>query len=156
MNVSEASQKWECSESTIRRYCNTGIIPTAYKSETWPHGWIIPDNCSKPPMPRHSLCFLLDAIICAVEGATIDVDAWGFGKEKTVKGYNYLIAFQFMTPINTDQLESELRKAVVTKRGEELIKRENKENNKTYRAYVKGKIDIGVAGVEIGTEFANI
>ena len=31
MNTKEASKKWGCSESTVREYCKSGLIPLAEK-----------------------------------------------------------------------------------------------------------------------------
>lgn len=151
MNTSQASQKWRCSVSAVRNYCKSGVIPSAYKDSQFPFAWVIPDECKKPPMTRSTLCFLLDAVACAHEGAIIDVDAWGFGEEKTLRCYEYLISFQFMTPIDLSKLQSELKEASLTKRGADLIERENKENNKHYRAYIKGSLNLGVVSIEAGT-----
>ena len=69
--VKEKAKEWGCSESTVRSYCSSGIIPPAFR-EGKLKKWMIPDNWDKPPMARHSLCYLLDTIYQLNNGVAYD------------------------------------------------------------------------------------
>ena len=154
-NIREIAEQWGCDEDTVRRYCASGIIPVAEKIK---RKWSIPDEWPKPPMTRHMLCFLLDTIYQLNHGA--DFRALKFGKraEEIKAGYDYLISSGFMSSIDTTKLETDLVKAIVTPRGEALIKRENIENNKKsihFKSHVMAKANVGVASVEGELEVSN-
>ena len=150
------AKKWGLSTSTVRRYCSTGIIPSAEQIGLL-RRWSIPDEAEKPPLSRHGLCLLLDTIYQLNNGVDYKSLKWGHTKKNVKAGYNYLVSCAFMSTINTNNLEKELINARVTPRGEELIKRENDESKgKTnYKAYISGKISVGVASVEGGIELTN-
>lgn len=155
-SVKEKAIEWGCSESTVKRYCASGIIPTAEQIGIR-KSWIIPDNCKKPPMTRHGLCFLLDTIYQVNQGAEVDISCWGYPEEQIKEGYSYLISFAFMTSFSWEAIKKELKDCTVTKRGEQLIARENKESKgkTSFKAHVTAKANVGVAGVEIGAEVSH-
>ena len=115
------------------------------------------DNCKKPPMTRHGLCFLLDTIYQVNQGAEVDISCWGYPEEQIKEGYSYLISFAFMTSFSWEAIKKELKDCTVTKRGEQLIARENKESKgkTSFKAHVTAKANVGVAGVEIGAEVSH-
>ncbi len=151
--VKEKALEWGCSESTVKRYCASGIIPTAEKVGLR-KGWSIPDNCKKPPMTRHGLCFLLDTIYQVNQGADVDVAGWGFTESDVKEGFKYLISFAFMTPFEWDDIKTKLKECSVTQRGKELIERENIESKgkTSFKAHITAKVNIGVVNVEMGAE----
>ena len=151
--VKEKAKEWKCSESTVRSYCLSGIIPPAIQIGKLKK-WSIPDEWPKPPMPRHGLCYLLDTIYQLNNGVTYDAIKWGYKIEDVKKGYDYLISSAFMSTIDTNNLQSSLLSASITPRGKSLIEKENSESKgkTSFRAYVTGKVNVGVASVEVGAE----
>lgn len=154
MDTKQASKKWECSASTVKRYCKSGIIPPAEKIR---NKWVIPDNCEKPPLTRRGLCYLMDTIYQIKDGVDVENITWGYSEDYVRRGYNYLISFAFITFFNVKNLESDLGTASVTPRGKELIIREYKESKGKYRinTTLRGEINIGLARAEIETEILN-
>ncbi|WP_332306272.1 MULTISPECIES: helix-turn-helix domain-containing protein [Enorma] len=152
----EMARKWGCSESTVRNYCASGIIPPAEKS-AFPSKWIIPDDWPKPPMGRHGLCFLLDTICQLNNGVEYESIRWGYKPSDIQKAYAYLISAAFMSTIDTNHLSTELQKSIITPRGAELIERENREGKSStkFRANFKVAGDVGVASFEVGGEMLN-
>ncbi|MCR5783781.1 MAG: hypothetical protein K6G90_13725 [Clostridia bacterium] len=154
--VKEKAIEWGCSESTVKRYCASGIIPTAEQVGIR-KSWSLPDNCKKPPMTRHGLCFLLDTIYQVNQGAAVDISSWGYPEKQIKEGYSYLISFAFMTSFSWMEIKKKLKDCTVTKRGEQLIARENKESKgkTSFKAHVTAKANIGVANIEIGAEVSH-
>ena len=155
-SIVEKSKEWQCSASTIRRFCQSGIIPPAEKQSS--NGrWQIPDDWPKPPMTRHALCFLLDSIYQLKSGVDFNDIRFGYSNEEIKQGYNYLIWAAFMSSINTDNLSKELAHSNVTPRGEALIKREIDEGKSHYSssAYLDAKLNLGVATLTIGGKVNN-
>lgn len=154
--TADMARKWGLSTSTVRRYCASGIIPSAEQNGRF-GSWRIPDEAEKPPLSRHGLCFLLDTISQLNNGVKHKDLKWGYKEDTIIAGYDYLIGCAFMSSIATNNLENELINARVTPRGEELIKRENDESKgKTnYKAYISGKVSVGVASIEAGIELTN-
>ncbi len=157
MDVKEASKKWGCSQSTVRRYCKSGIVPLAEKVGTFKK-WDIPDDLDKPPLTRFRLCFLMDSII-QISNNDIDFDkiSWGISEEELKNGYDYLIKNMFVSSFDVNNLKDELKKAKLTERGISLIQREIDEskNETKFSAYVKLKGNVGIVGAEIGGEVSN-
>ena len=155
-NIKEKAKEWNCSESTVRRYCYSGVIPPAAK-EGKMSKWIIPDEWPKPPMRRHGLCFLLDTIYQLNHGVLFNNLKMGYTDEEVKAGYDYLISSAFMSAIDTTDLVNSLKNAIVTPRGKELIEKENAESKSTikFRAHVTAKANIGIASVEVGAEVSN-
>ena len=147
--IAQKAYEWKCSESTVRRYCASGIIPTAEQVGVR-KVWQIPDDCKKPPLTRHGLCFLLDTIYQLNHGARYDPSSWGYAEETIRAGFEYLVSFAFMTPFSWENAESELKGCSVTPRGEELIRRENAESQGkvSFQAHVSAKANLGIASVE--------
>ena len=154
MNTKEASKKWNCSVETVRNYCASGIIPQAEKMGKT---WNIPVGCKKPPMTRHGLCFLLDTIYQLNNGVSYEAVSWGYSMSEVRKGFDYLISNAFMTSIDVNRLNKELKNASVTDRGKNLIERENSENKNrpNYKAYVSTEANFGIAKVGLGGEISN-
>lgn len=152
--VNEKAVEWNCSASTVRQYCNSGIIPTAEKVR---RKWSIPDNCKKPPLTRHGLCFLLDTIYQVNQGAKVDIANWGYPKKQVKDGFEYLISYAFMTPFLWKEIKTKLKECSVTKRGEDLIARENKESKgkTSFKAHITAKANVGIASVELGAEVSH-
>ncbi|WP_328225429.1 helix-turn-helix domain-containing protein [Collinsella tanakaei] len=152
----EMARKWGCSESTVRNYCASGIIPPAEKSGV-PRKWAIPDDWPKPPMGRHGLCFLLDTIHQLNSGVKYESIKWGYKPSEIQVAYAYLISAAFMSTIDTNRLSAELHKSMVTPRGAELIERENREGKSStkFRANFKVSGDVGIASFEVGGEMSN-
>lgn len=154
--VKEKAKEWGCSESTVRSYCSSGIIPPAFR-EGKLKKWMIPDNWDKPPMARHSLCYLLDTIYQLNNGVAYDAIKWGYKSDDVKKGYDYLIGAAFMSTIDTNHLESALISASVTPRGKVLIEKENTESKgkTSFKAHVTATANVGIASVEVGAEVSN-
>lgn len=154
--VKEMAKKWGCSESTVKRYCASGIVPPAEKTGV-SSKWIIPDDWPKPPMGRHGLCFLLDTVCqlgCGVEYKSI---RWGYKPDEVRNGYAYLVSSAFLSTIDPNNLETSLVKAQITLRGAELIDKENQEGHSKikFRAYLALKDPLGIASLEVGGEVKN-
>lgn len=154
--VKEKASEWGCSQTTVRDYCVSGLIPPAEK-KGMPPRWEIPDDWPKPSMGRHGLCFLLDTVCQLNCGVEYDSIQWGYKAKEIHDGYDYLISSAFMSTIDTDNLSKELGKSAITPRGAELIERENLEGrSKTkFRAYIAVKGNVGVASFEAGGEMTN-
>jgi len=152
----EKAKEWNCHESTVSKYCASGIIPPATK-EGKPAKWQIPDDWNKPPMGRHGLCYLLDTIYQLNHGVEYSALKFGYSEDETKKGYEYLISYAFMSTIDVEKLSEELKNATVTPRGKALIQRENTESKgkTTYKAHVTATANIGVASIEVGAEVSN-
>ena len=154
--VQEKAKEWECSPSTVTKYCSSGIIPPAEKVGK-PAKWIIPDEWPKPPMTRHGLCFLLDTIYQLNHGVRYEDLKMGYNANELKNGYEYLISSAFMSSIDIDNLIGTLRSSIVTPRGEALIEKENKESKGkvNFKAHVTAKATIGLASVELGADVSN-
>ena len=154
-NVSEKAREWDCSVSTVKRYCASGIIPPAEKRGIR-GAWQIPDNWNRPPMTRRGLCYLLDTIYQLNHGVLFGDVSWGYSEDEVKSGYSYLISSAFMSSFAVNDLENALANATVTPRGAELIDRENRENKKTrFRAHLTGRANIGLAELEGGVELVH-
>lgn len=151
--VKEKADEWQCSESTARKYCRSGIIPPAEQEGVRQ----IPDEWPKPPMTRRGLCYLLDTIYQLNHGVSYDAVEWGYKTDEVRAGYEYLVSGAFMSTIDVNSLSSALIGATVTPRGEALIERENTEgvNATKFRAHVLAKTKIGSMTVEAGAEISN-
>lgn len=154
--VKEKAKEWGCSQTTVRDYCTSGIIPPAEKKGR-PPKWEIPDAWPKPPIGRHGLCYLLDTVCQINNGAAYSSITWGYKTDVIRQGYDYLISSAFMSTIDTGNLESTIAEATVTPRGMSLIERENREGKSKikFRAYTSFKADFGLASLEAGGEVAN-
>lgn len=154
--VKEKADEWDCSPSTVRDYCASGLIPPAEK-KGMPPKWEIPDDWPRPPMGRHGLCFLLDTIYQLNCGVEYDSIRWGYKAKEVRDGYRYLISSAFMSTIDTSNLSVELKRSHITPRGAQLIKKENeKGRSKTkFTAYAKLRGSIGIASLEAGGEVSN-
>lgn len=154
--IKEKAKEWDCSESTVRNYCSSGIIPPAEKVGI-PPKWRIPDKWPKPPMTRHGLCYLMDTIYQLNHGVLYSSINWGYSIEEVKAGYDYLIMIAFISSIDTSCLADQLVNATVTPRGKSIIERENAEGKgKTnYRAHMTASATIGVASLEVGGEISN-
>lgn len=152
----EKAREWNCSISFVRKCCSSGLIPPARKVGRM-HKWMIPKDWPKPPMPRRSLCFLLDTIHQLNCGVTYNAIEWGYPNDDIVAGFNYLVRTAFISTIDTANLAHELQGATVTPRGQDLIERENRESEKDVRftAHVKAKASVGVASLEFNGGLSN-
>ena len=154
--VKEKADEWHLNESTVRKYCLSGIIPPAEKLGK-PAKWQIPDQWPRPPLTRHSLCYLLDTIYQLNHGAVFDSLNMGFSSETLVEGYKYLISSGFMSEIDVYNLSDTLKEAIVTPRGKMLIERENADSERKvqFKAHMTAKASIGIASFEVGGEISN-
>lgn len=155
-SAEDKAKEWNCSTRVVTEYCATGLIPPASKVGRM-HKWMIPEDWPKPPMGRRGLCFLLDTIHQLNCGVDYKAIKWGYRSDDVVAGFDYLISTAFMSTINTANLESELKHAVVTPRGVDLIERENQESTKDvkFTAHVKATATIGIASIELDGELSN-
>ena len=145
----EMAVKWNCCNSTVVRWCASGIIPPAEqtgKTKTW----MIPDDWPKPPMTRHGLCFLIDSICQTVNGANSQELKLGYSDEKAKEGYQYLVDAGFISNINPAKFRTELISARILPRGEELLRREAEDSNGkiNYKVTLAAKANIGIASIE--------
>lgn len=116
MTVDQAAQKWQCSPTTIRRYCRTGMIREAEKRGT---GWMIPDDAIKPLLTRHRACLLMTDMLTTAEGAKP-------ARRYTMEECQYLADAGFITDISSlTNLEQVLSYAKPTSTGTSLIASEN-------------------------------
>ena len=154
--IKEMAKEWGCSESTVRNYCASGIIPPAEKLGS-PRRWRIPDEWPKPPMTRHGLCFLLDTVYQLNHGVRYSSLKWGYPDDEVKAGYDYSISSAFMSYIDTACLPEKLVDATVTTRGAELINRENNESKGKYKfkAHITTKVNVGIVSIEAGGEISN-
>ena len=156
MDVNQASKKWGISASTVRKYCADRIIPPAEK-EGVSSKWSIPDEWPRPPMGRHRLCYLLDTIYQLKSGVDYSAIKWGVAGNDVVAGFDYLMSAAFMSTIDTSNLEHELRHAIVTPRGQQLIETDNRaiDGKTRYSTHINAEAGIGLAKVNIGGEISN-
>jgi len=151
--VNEKAQEWNCSDSTVKRYCVSGIIPPAEKDG---RRWLIPDEWPKPPMTRHGLCYLMDTIYQLNHGVAFSAIKWGYPEEEVVKGFAYLIGAAFITTFDPQNMAEELVNSSLTPRGEALIERENAESKvkTSYKAHMTTGINVGVLSAEFEAELS--
>lgn len=156
MDVRTAAQKWNCSESTVRKYCRSGIIPTAEKIGLR-NKWQIADDSPKPPMTRHGLCYLIDTIYQLKKGADYQQIVWGYNTQQVKAAYRYLIGALFITAFNVDNMAEELKHAKLTPRGLDLLKREIQENKNgvKFKTALNATLNLGVASVGIDVQVQN-
>lgn len=154
MDVKQASKKWRCSASTVRRYCNTGVIPPAEKIR---NRWVIPDDCEMPPLTRYGLCLLMDTIYQIKDGVDVKKIRWGHSDETVRRGYEYLVGYAFISSFDVNRLESELKHVTITSRGKDLILREEKEGKSkyTFNTRLWAEINLGVVNAGVETEISN-
>ncbi len=154
--VKEKADEWGCSQSTVRNYCTSGLIPPAEK-KGMPPRWEIPDGWPRPPMGRHGLCFLLDTICQRSCGAKFESLELGYTGAEVRAAYSYLISSGFMSAIDVDDLGPSLPKARVTTRGTKLIERDNREgkSRNKFKTYLKIEGNVGIASLEAGGEISN-
>lgn len=154
-SASEMAEKWGYSTATVRKYCNTGVIPPAEKKKA---RWCIPDDWPRPPMGRHALCFLMDTLYQVNHGVKLDAIKWGYSVEDVRNGFKYLMEAAFISTFNIDNFEVEVAQASVTPRGQELIALENEacKGKYFYKAHVNAKVGIPpFASTDFGVEVSN-
>lgn len=155
MDAKQAAEKWGCSVSTVKKYCASGIILAAEKVGMRKK-WEIPDNCLKPPMSRHGLCCLLNIIHQVNSGVEFSALDLGYSNDQINAGFEYLVRNAFMSTIDSNNLADELKSAVVTPLGKELIELENNSGSKThFVAHMNATANLGVASIEIGGSVSN-
>ncbi|MGI6670033.1 MAG: helix-turn-helix domain-containing protein [Christensenellales bacterium] len=154
MNTKQASSSWGCSAKTVREYCKSGIIPQADKKG---RAWVIPDHCTKPPMTRHGLCFLIDTIYQMKGGADIHEYNWGYDSQMVIDGYKYLINNAFITRFDVENLIDCLVDSNLTDRGRVLLERENAESKSKikFTTHANFHANLGPVGVKGGIELTN-
>lgn len=145
MDVKQASKKWGCSSSTVRNYCSSGIIPPAEKIG---RKWVIPDDCEKPPLTRHGLCFLMDTIDQIDEETDVKNIKWGYSEEKVREGCEYLKDYLFISSPQKYNFELLLKTARITNCGHALIERQAEKNKGKYKI----KLGIGVGPLKFEGE----
>ncbi len=154
--ASEMATKWNCSKSTVIRWCISGIIPPAEQTGKM-RTWMIPDDWPKPPMTRHQLCFLLDTVDQTHLGVKFSDLEMGYSDEELQAGYRYLITSGFITSFDSSDLVNQLENAYVTTRGAALIESDNAATKTSikFTARAKAFTSLGIASVEADCEVSN-
>ncbi len=139
MNTKEAAVKWGCSETTVREYCKSGMIPLAEKKI---FGWEIPDEMEKkPPVTRTKAVYLMRCI----SDDDLPVTRGYWSEEKLIAALEYLSDVKFILDYEGNvSLEEAVKRSRISTIGKELIEKEAEKN-------VENSFGINVSG-EAGVE----
>ena len=142
MNTKEAAVKWGCSETTVREYCRSGMIPLAEKKI---FGWEIPDEMEKkPPVTRTKAVYLMRCI----SDDALPVTRGYWSEEKLIAALEYLSDVKFILDYEGNvSLEEAVKRSRISTIGKELIAKESKKNiEKSIGAEIsaEGGIDKGL------------
>ncbi len=122
MNTKKAADRWHCNINTVRSYCNSGIIPDAYKKGVW----VIPDNQQKPPTGRASMVKVLE-YIKTCRAYPDNQFAHPLSEKQFWEIVLYLEKYGFISKITVMPIKDvDWSKMAVSQLGENLIKEEQK------------------------------
>lgn len=123
MNTKKAAELWGCSQSTVRKLCNTGMIPGIEKEGII---WNIPDEMTKmPPVTRARAVYLLQCI----EEDTLPEMKNYWSMDKMVDALAYLSDKRFIIGYEGHtSLEEAAKKCKVSELGKELIRKASRGN----------------------------
>ena len=130
MNTREAAAKWNVKPRTVAEYCNQGLIPAAEKIKKLGRlVWEIPEDCVKPPMSRHGFCFLISQACLIKNGGDYQQVNWNYPLNTVIDGYKYWASNLFINSFDEKNMENAIKNFTITKRGLELIRKENASQN---------------------------
>ena len=122
MNVKEAAKKWNVSESTVKNYCQDGMLPFAYKEG---RKWLIPDEAEKPLLTRHKAVIYMAYILVYNDGGNPNLEKVGSKWNESIEAYTYLVDVGFISKLsNGKTLAEKLKNVNITVLGKGLIEGE--------------------------------
>ena len=138
MNTKEAAEKWDVSESTVKKYCQEGMVPFAEKDG---RKWLIPDHAEKPLFTRHRAVQFMSYIDDCHEGGNPNLMRAGFTVEYINKAYFYLYDMGFITLPGRGRTLAEMLKNVrLTSKGKALIRDELTAMEKSHKTKIDGHL----------------
>lgn len=153
MNIKEASKKWNVSETTVKNYCQEGMVLFAEKIG---RKWNIPDKAEKPLFTRHRAVQFMSYIAVYREGGNPNLQRAGFSPSDIINAYTYLSDAGFTTPLGTGKtLEDKLKNVQITVMGKGLIEGELTAREKPGKTKLDGYIKLSLLKIieaQVGLE----